>query len=81
MTCPQHEELTESVKEMHKDIKEIRTALIGNFEQEGIVSQVRQHESLSRTIRGIVWKMIIAALTGGGLVVGIVKAVSEIGGN
>jgi hypothetical protein len=78
MECEKHEGLERAVQSMHSDVKEIKAALLGDFDREGLVARVRRNEELAEAVKGVFWKFIAASIGGAGVVVGVVKAITTV---
>lgn len=75
-TCEQHESLMREVMETHECVREIKNALIGDFEgREGLIHQIAKNTEARKAITGTLWKTLVGSFAGGGVVFGVIKTI------
>lgn len=81
MTCEQHH----IVEEMHSDVQEIKSALLGTFDRPGLVAKVNRYgdelaalRAMQRAVTGLVWKILAGAVAGGGIVTVTIDGIGKL---
>lgn len=81
MTCEQHGSLVQSINAIHEDVKQVKDALLGDFNTMGLMSRVRNNEKEVQkfaNVKAALWKILASAFVGGGAVTGVIKLVMEL---
>jgi len=79
MQCEKHEQLEKTINEVNTNVLEIKVALLGTFDKQGLVSrvidleqEVSELKKVKNTLNTLAWKIAIGSLGGGGVAGGIV---------
>lgn len=83
----QHDNLEHALTELKNDLSQIKVALLGDFNKSGMIQKVSDIEKrvckleifvneIKKQVSGMVVKIIMAAITGGLLTVGIDKVLN-----